>query len=369
MLKKIVGLVFIFAACALFAKAQTPAPTPEKPWGWKMSVKDADATEALLKQNPKDSSRRASIIAYYQNKDKEDAASRKSLQRHRVLLIQNTPDEASSAYLGQWTEEEDRTKPEFIELKNELLKQVTANKNSSKIRSIAVEFLAVLEPATAERLLREGQSIEPENLEYADSLIGLFLSNIERLDRAYDAQEKSVTLAAINDESKKLMTEIERRLSLFKTEGYLKEVPERLNLLIKAAKVALELDDSAKAKKYAETILADFITAEPDEDDNKAIFYGNMLLARVAVREKNLAVAKERLFKSLNFIKVGDWKISEPELDVLADLLAAGEKTTVIEYARQAQKASDETMAKTYRLWERKLSRNLSPLVLDSEYN
>lgn len=368
MLKKIAGLVFVFAACALFAGAQTTAPTPEKPWGWKMSPKDAAETEALLKQNPKDTSSRASIIAYYEN-NREDAASQKSLHRHRVLLIQNAPDAASSIYLGEWTDEEDRTKPEFVELKNEWLKQVAANKNSSEIRINAVGFLAALEPAAAEKLLREGQAIEPENLEYADSLIGLFLSNIERLDRRYDAQEKPVTLAAIDDEAKKLLAEIERRLSLFKTEGFLKEVPERLNLLVKAAKVALELGDHAKAKKYAETILADFITAEPDEDDNKAIFHGNMLLARVAVREKNLAVAKERLFKSLDFVKVGDWKISEPELDVLAELLGAGEKTTVIEYASRAQKASDEMMAKTYRLWERKLSRNLSPLVINGEYD
>ena len=107
MLKK-----FIFSAMFLLSFGNVlPAQT--------ISVKEAAQLEIKIAQTPDDYDTRSKLLSYYQQG--KTLADKKSLQKHRLGLIQNNPQKASYVILGVWVIE-DKNKAEFIELKKEWLK-------------------------------------------------------------------------------------------------------------------------------------------------------------------------------------------------------------------------------------------------------
>lgn len=362
--------VFIFAVfCSFGVCAQPPTIPPIIPQAaTPITVNDGNVKEieAALRKNPSNGMQRKRIIDYYD--DKTDSESIKARHRHRLLFIQHSPGTFHFGELGFWAAD-DQTNPEYVELRNEWLKQVAANKKDEDIRSNAVQFMTNVEPDEAEKLLREGIAIDPENTEFPGKLLELFEQRIKELNAGYDANENAVASSDIDRAIKKLIIEAENRAAADEKDEYKKFGNDRLNLLVKVAKAALEVGDVKKAKSAAEAIARDY--ADEDEHyEREGIFYSNMLLGRVALREGNIIKAKEHLLKAATLPEEGDWKIPAGELDLPAELLGKVENQTLIEYLKLAQKwAQDEAVLKTFRQWERRLSRNLSPLAAEAETN
>ena len=104
-----------------------------------LSPKDVAELEAKLRQAPADFETRSKLINHFAQG--KTLAEQKSLQRHRLGLIQNNPQKASSYLLGLWFGEDEK-KPEYAELKNEWLKQIAKFKTDSEVRLNAVDFLS-----------------------------------------------------------------------------------------------------------------------------------------------------------------------------------------------------------------------------------
>ncbi|HYP51635.1 MAG TPA: hypothetical protein VEQ34_11895, partial [Pyrinomonadaceae bacterium] len=180
MTKTIFSLFFIAFTSVLLAKAQTPTPTPPiipdvipipaptippAKVRWNYDDKTAAEAEARLKkipdaqQTPDDVSIRIELIEYYDRRETPEA--KKAVQEHRLWLVRHRPEKMYYRELGWWLKEEDLKNPDYIALKNEWLRQISLKKTNDKIRLSAAQFLKGGEAALAEKILREGQQINP----------------------------------------------------------------------------------------------------------------------------------------------------------------------------------------------------------------
>ncbi|HEX8369806.1 MAG TPA: hypothetical protein VF604_14765 [Pyrinomonadaceae bacterium] len=377
-------ITFIFA---FSIEAQTPTPTPAvvpetipfpqlqipppKPnpalTRWGFNEKTAAETEARFKtipderQTPEDVEIRIELIEYYDRQ--ESAAAKKAAQAHRLWLVRHRPEKMYYRELGWWVNAEDLKNPDYIALKDEWLKQINLKKTNEKIRLSAAQFLSQLDAPLAEKLLREGQQINPNLYEYSERLIGIYEDRVAGAVSDYESAEVNGKEADIDAALRKVLAEGEKALSIIsKDEGRAKS-SDHFELLVKVAGAALDLNDLKKARAFAEFILNEIKNeSDPWRDTEKAIYYGNTLLGRVALREGNTAKAGEHLLASLTFPEENDFEIKDPELDLAAELLARGEKQTVLNYLARAEKlTTDDDNIKIFRRWQRLIKRNSFP--------
>lgn len=110
--------------------------------------------------------------------------------------------------------------------------------------------------------------------------------------------------------------------------------PDRFYRLAKTANAAYEVSDYDKAETYAKELLS-LAPRYPDDDEyyGDAIFYGNMILGRVALRrDDNIPKAKAALIAS--GLTPGSRTLNSfgPNMNLAKDLLAAGERETVLQF-------------------------------------
>ncbi|HEX8247647.1 MAG TPA: hypothetical protein VF599_05730 [Pyrinomonadaceae bacterium] len=398
MTKTIFSLLLITFIFAFSIKAQTPTPTPTpavvpetillppqvqvplptKRWGF--DDKTAPEAEARLKKipdaqhAPDDIDIRIELIEYYERKDTPEA--KKAAQPHRLWLVRNRPERPYYRELGWWMSEEDLKNPDYIALKEEWLKQVNLKKTNDKIRLGAARFLFQNEDALAEKLLKEGQQINPNLYDYYERLMEIYEYRFNTAVTDYEAAKANAREADIDAALRKLFVEGEKGLAVIAKTELLARSSDHFDLVVKLAAMALDLNELKKARAFAETALnLNLKKDESDEDSNdggwfdtdKAIYYGNTLLGRVTLREGNTAKAKEHLSASLTFPEESEFKLQQIELDLAAELLAKGEKQAVLDYLARAEKLTiDEENIKIFRRWQRLIKRNSLPLWLGS---
>ena len=108
---------------------------------------------------------------------------------------------------------------------------------------------------------------------------------------------------------------------------------ERFIGLKAAAQAAFLAGDLNAAQSYANELLADAPSYPKDWNYGNAIFYGNMVLGRVALRrDKNVALAKNFLLASGKTPGSPQLNSFGPNMSLAKDLLAAGERDTVLEF-------------------------------------
>lgn len=395
MTKTILSLFFITFISAFSIKAQTPTPTPvttvipevitippqvqipppKTRWGF--DDKTAPEAEARLKKIPDaqqtadDLDIRIELIEYYERKDAPEA--KKAAQPHRLWLVRNRPERPYYRELGWWTNEEDLKNPDYVALKEEWLKQVNLKKANDKIRLGAARFLFQLEDALAEKLLKEGQQINPKLYDYSERLMDIYEYRFNSAVVDYESAKADAREADIEAALRKLFAEAEKGLPLIAKDELLARSSDHFELVVRLAEIALDLNELKKARAFAETVLN--LNEKKDEsgdsdgwyDTDKAIYYGNTLLGRVALREGNTAKAREHLAASLAFPEESDFELREMKLDLAAELLAKGEKQAVLDYLARAEKlTTNEENIKILRRWQRLIKRNSFPLWLGS---
>jgi len=100
-----------------------------------------------------------------------------------------------------------------------------------------------------------------------------------------------------------------------------------------AAQAAFDAGDLNAAENYAHELLADAPSYPKDWNYGNAIFFGNMLLGRVALlRDKNVALARNLLIASGKTPGSPQLNSFGPNMSLARDLLAAGERDTVLEF-------------------------------------
>ena len=382
MTKTIFSLFLITFISAFSAGAQTPTPTPAVipetipipqvqipplQTRWNFDDKTAPETEARLKkipdaqQTPDDIDIRIELIGYYDRKDAPEA--KKAVQAHRLWLIRNRPERPYYNELGWWNEG-NLNNPDYVALKEEWLKQVNLKKTNDKIRLGAARFLFQNEDALAEKLLKEGQQINPNLYDYSERLIELYEYRVNGAIADYEAAKAGAKESDIDAALRRLFAESEKGLALIAKDEMLARSSDHFELVVRLAGIALDLNELKRARSFAEAVLNEKKDDSGDgwRDTDKAIYYGNALLGRVALREGNTAKAKEHLAASLTFPEDSDFELRELNLDLAAELLAKGEKQAVLDYLARAEKlTTDETNIKIFRRWQRLIKRNSFP--------
>lgn len=108
---------------------------------------------------------------------------------------------------------------------------------------------------------------------------------------------------------------------------------ERFYGLKAAAQVAFDAGDLNTAENYANELLADAPSYPKDWNYGNAIYSGNMLLGRVALRrDKNVALARNLLIASGKTPGSPQLNSFGPNMSLAKDLLVAGERDTVLEF-------------------------------------
>lgn len=117
-----------------------------------------------------------------------------------------------------------------------------------------------------------------------------------------------------------------------------KNANERFCALGHAAKNAFNAGDTADAKKYAEELFQLTPQFKDDWNYGNAIQDANLVLGRLALAEGNLQEAKQRLLASAESNGSPQMNSFGPNMSLAKDLLAKGEKETVLTYFERCGK-------------------------------
>jgi len=108
---------------------------------------------------------------------------------------------------------------------------------------------------------------------------------------------------------------------------------DRFYALSGLAKAAFEAGDLGKAERYAREFLSAAPGNETDWNYGNAIFFGNMVLGRVALRrDHNVGLAKTLLMASATTAGSPQLNSFGPNMSLANDLLIQGERDTVLDF-------------------------------------
>ena len=136
-------------------------------------------------------------------------------------------------------------------------------------------------------------------------------------------------------ETQKNMSPAERARQMKLAQGDLKvakNVKERFWALGHAAKNAFNAGNTADAKKYAEELYQLTPQFKGDWNYGNAIQDANLVLDRLALAQGNLQEAQQRLLASADSNGSPQMNSFGPNMSLAKDLLAKGEKETVLTY-------------------------------------
>jgi len=107
---------------------------------------------------------------------------------------------------------------------------------------------------------------------------------------------------------------------------------QRFYALGEAAKESFEVGNKEDARKYANELLTLAPSFPGDWNYGNAIHDGNMVLGQIALREGKMDEAKSLLLKAGTSPGSPQMNSFGPNMSLARDLLAKGEKETVIQY-------------------------------------
>lgn len=314
--KKIIGLLcilFLFPVSkTCIVNAQDSRETfnlTEK--GRELSSTQVKLLEKKLITNPNDLPTRIMVLAYYFEND--ESLTNHARQKHILWIIENHP-ESEIAGEPECQVIKTLNRKDYQEAKELWLKQIERQKNNPAVFGNAVSFFLIEDRRLAERLLKQVEIVEPNNLRWPEELGHLYLLNL--LGPSDDDRHKIATQA---------LEKFERALSLANDDL------DKAGLSSNIAKAAFEAGMLDKAKIMAQGLLDKYGQIQNDSYDG-AICAGNQILGRVALRKGDITEAKARLIASAKMTGSPTLTISGPDMTLAKALLKQGEKDTVIDY-------------------------------------
>lgn len=329
----------------------------------KLTPRQAAQFEAKLKADPSDLETRRRLVRYYNGYQYRERATRvNSRIRHRLWFIENHPEMDAFEVLGISAVTRDVKEPELSALRNAWLKQIEANRSNAKVRLNAFDFLKDADAETAEKLMIEGIEADASNYEYPLRLSKLYHKNPD--DMKGDLAAKYIEYA------RKEMKYGEISLIALKKERSSERDSERRHLLENITQTAFHLEMYDKAKTLAAELVLDFGQNDDSLGYDSASHIGNIILGRVALKEKDPAKAKEYLLIAIKapLRKEGSW-LPYINTDLAKELFAAGERDAVLEYLRlcgQLWNLNNEKelygyQAKALKLWQEQIRQGKTP--------
>lgn len=311
--------------------------------GDKLTSKRAQQLETQLLANPKDLRTHALLLYYYAH-GSETPAKHQARVRHRKWIIQNHPEADQSLYGFL-----ERTETDYPELKAVWTEQVELKKTDAQVLFSAARFFRRMDTDIALKLLQQCQQLEPANYRWAGELGDLYAFMAGRKE---GAEKTGLSVLALE--------QYEKAITLNKQERSRQRDRDRSALLRDAAEAAFDVDQLAKAKSYATELLLEYghdLTAYSYSD---AAHYGNIILGRIALREGDLAKAKEHLLIAGRTPKLAGRTFFIPDMNLVRELFAKNERDAVLEYL-QLCGTIYESQQKVFQRWEQMVRKGETP--------
>ena len=287
-------------------------PMDEIVKGQRLSAEEAQALESKLAQEPQDLSARCQLLGYYSTRQYSSKSAREARQAHVLWFIQNQPELSltSNAFLDPISD-----RSAYDEAKALWLEQTNRNPQNVAILANAAAFCLLHDRPLAEDLLKQAQALEPKNPVWSEQMAHL-----------YELDANGVKAGAPNPAATRALQQMETAQA--NTTDELK----RFYNLNSLAKMAFDAGEIEKAKEYATTMLQQAAEPRSGWDYGDAVYRGNSVLGRIAVRAGNLDQARQYLLASARTTGSPVLGSFGPNMTLARELLDQGDKETVLEY-------------------------------------
>lgn len=276
--------------------------------GRNLSQEAVRSLESGLESAPDDVEARTRLLGYYFLRAHGSSEAKEARQRHILWLIGNRPEapilDTPFAQLDAILDGS-----AFAEGKQAWLSQVAREPENAAILGKAAAYLLFDDPAAAESLYQRAEAAEPRNPVWPDRLGHMYALGLSTKTGEEKQEAAKAALAAY--------------------ERSLRHIKDRGNLLPDAAKVALEAGDFAKARTYAEEVLAE---AGDQWGDGDKVHHGHLILGRIALHAGDVATAREHLLVAAKTSGSPALNSFGPNMLLAKELLEKGERQGVLEY-------------------------------------
>ena len=277
--------------------------------GSRISAGEAAQLEKTLAERPDDYSARVQLLGYYFLQ--HSVAARETRTKHVMWMIQNHPG-AKLAGSPYSTLNPIRDAGSYERAKDLWLQQIEFHAHDPQILGNAARFFLISDRERAEDLLKEAQSLDPANPEWAQQLGHLY---------ALDTNSKSAQ--SRKERAGQSVEQLEAALAV--ADG-----ARRRAMLPQAAKAAFEAGDFDSARSYAVELVE--ATDETSWNHGNAVHHGNLILGRLALKSGDVELAKLHLIEAGKTTGSPQLNSFGPNMTLAKELLEREERKSVLEY-------------------------------------
>jgi hypothetical protein len=279
--------------------------------GSRLTEAQAVALEQKVKHDPEDLPARTQLLGYYGRQYRSEPA-RRAREGHALWLIEHHP-EAGAAGVVEAQLDPILSAAGYKRGRALWLEHAAAKPKDTRVLDNAARFLLVWDPAEAERLLKAGQALEPNEPRWATELGHL----------------KSLELSRLKGEKRTAAARAALGYYEHATRGV--DADGRRSLLPNLAKLSFEAGDPAAAQKYALEMLAE---AEHDQSWNHGnlLHVAHLVLGRLALKQGDVEQAKKELLESASTAGSPQLDSFGPSMRLAEELLERDERETVLQY-------------------------------------
>lgn len=274
--------------------------------GTKLSDDAAKLLEEEISNHSSAIDSRIKLLGFYSGKLSKDHQQRWADQM--IWMIRHCPE---SWIGGNIATPEHYATAVFVQVRDEWLAQVTCHPDNARILENAAKALSVRDFKAAESLFKRLCSVEPRS---SAGWCGFTRLYTNQADRCCGRKKRTLATLAFAAGEKALK--------------YADRRSTRMLLLMPLARIAFDTNELARAKKYAEWMLAIAI--------EMGVLYdrGLVPLGLIALKDGNIDEAKKRLSQLAKFGFSPDFSLADA-------LLQAGEDRFVLAYLRKQRRRSD----------------------------
>lgn len=282
--------------------------------GRKLDREQAEHYEQESQRQGEDYALHLLLLGYYFLPATMFKEARRARQKHIFWVIEHADEIAAEkdAELSFYRPEE----PEAYERAKYLwLKQIAANGDNLILLGDAAHFFCNDDEEISETLLKKAQSLEPHNPEWH-----------KRLGHLYGLGLRWLTGASRRAAAARSFAEYEKAIACKSEES------GRYWILPRIANAAFEAGELEKARAFATDLL--LLAEQPGDfyQDGPAIFNGNLILGRLALKSGNIAEAKRRLVESAKWPDPPSGRYYQPNLTLAKEVLERDERDSVVEF-------------------------------------
>jgi tetratricopeptide (TPR) repeat protein len=281
--------------------------------GMKLSLEDAQQLEETLKHKPEDLSVRAQLLGYYSSLPQRSDWIEGIREREIFWLIEHHPEARLSGL--PYAQFDPHSYPTAYQDAATLWKQeVASHTNQAPVLHNAANYFLLPDRPLAEELLKKGAALEPQNAEWPSALGRLYYLGVT----GKSAPDAKLAAAAALDQ-------FEHAYALT-PEAY------KSYMLKDLTKCAFDADETNKAKMYAEQALQVAQTGKKSWNLGNDIFFGNLILGRLALKAGDIEQAKHYLIEAGKTPGSPQLNSFGPNMTLAKELLEKGQKDVVLEF-------------------------------------